>query len=87
MLKFYLRKWLKKEGGLILIKMDYKVAIYEDEDGVFTAECLELPGCISDGNTKEEAVENIKEAIDAYSESILKEKTEKLKGKIVNVTV
>ena len=67
--------------------MDYKVVVYEDEDGIFIAECLELPGCITDGKTKEDAIKNIKEAIEGYSESVLKEKTENLKGKIINVTV
>lgn len=43
-----------------------QVIIYSGEDGYFVAECPSLPGCISQGNTKEEAVSNIKEAIDGY---------------------
>jgi predicted RNase H-like HicB family nuclease len=35
-------------------------------DGYWVAQCPSLPGCISQGRTKEEAVTNIKEAIDAY---------------------
>jgi len=43
-----------------------QVVIYPGEDGYWVAECPSLPGCISQGATREEAVENIKEAIDAY---------------------
>jgi len=43
-----------------------QVVIYPGEDGYWVAECLSLPGCISQGETKEEAIQNIKEAIDAY---------------------
>jgi len=43
-----------------------QVIIYPGEDGYFIAECPSLSGCISQGKTKEEAVVNIKEAIDAY---------------------
>lgn len=40
--------------------------IYSGEDGYFIAECPSLPGCISQGQTREEAVVNIKEAIQGY---------------------
>jgi len=43
-----------------------QVIIYFGEDGYFIAECPSLPGCISQGKTKEEAVSNIKEAINGY---------------------
>ena len=43
-----------------------QVIIYSGEDGYFVAECPSLPGCISQGKTKEAAVSNIKEAIDGY---------------------
>ncbi len=36
------------------------------EDGYYVAECPSLPGCVSQGKTKEEAIENIKEAIEGY---------------------
>jgi antitoxin HicB len=52
--------------------MKYRVVIERDEDGVFVAECPTLPGCISQGNTREEAVENIKDAIGGYLESLKK---------------
>lgn len=52
--------------------MRYRVLIEQDEDGMFVAEVPVLPGCISQGNTRTEAVENIKEAIAAYMESLEK---------------
>ena len=43
-----------------------QVIIYPGEDGYFVVECPSLPGCVSQGVTKGEAVENIKEAIRGY---------------------
>ena len=43
-----------------------QVIVYSGEDGYFVAECPSLPGCISQGKTREEAVVNIKEAIHGY---------------------
>ena len=43
-----------------------QVIIYPGEDGYFVAECPSLPGCISQGQTKEETIRNIKEAIEGY---------------------
>ena len=43
--------------------MSFSVTIDRDIDGVWIVECPSIPGCISQGNTKEEALENIKEAI------------------------
>jgi len=40
--------------------------IYAGEDGYWVAECPSLPGCISQGKTKEEAVRNVKDAIEVY---------------------
>jgi predicted RNase H-like HicB family nuclease len=50
--------------------MKYRVLIEQDEDGVFVAEVPSLPGCISQGETRAQAVENIKEAIALYLESL-----------------
>ena len=50
--------------------MEHRVTVYQDEDGVFIAEVPTLSGCISQGATRAEAVENIKEAIELYLESI-----------------
>jgi predicted RNase H-like HicB family nuclease len=43
-----------------------QVILYSGEDGYLVAECPSLPGCISQGKTREEAVVNIKEAIQGY---------------------
>jgi predicted RNase H-like HicB family nuclease len=48
----------------------YRVLIDQDEDGVYVAEVPALPGCISQGQTRSEAIHNIKEAIAAYLESL-----------------
>lgn len=52
--------------------MRYRILIEQDEDGIFVAECPALPGCISDGKTREEAIRNICEAMEAYIESLRK---------------
>jgi predicted RNase H-like HicB family nuclease len=43
-----------------------QVVVYPGEDGWWVAECPSLPGCVSQGKTKEETIENIKEAIRVY---------------------
>jgi len=43
-----------------------QVVITAGEDGYWVAECPSLPGCISQGKTREEAITNIKEAIRGY---------------------
>ncbi len=50
--------------------MKYRVLIEQDEDGIFVAEVPSLPGCISQGRTRQEAIENAKEAIAAYLTSL-----------------
>ena len=47
-----------------------EVVIYPGEDGLWVAECPCLPGCISQGESREEAVVNIKEAIEGYIEAL-----------------
>ncbi len=43
-----------------------QVLIHAGEDGYWVAECPSLPGCVSQGTTREEAIRNIKEAIEGY---------------------
>ena len=45
--------------------MKFTVTIDRDEDGVWIVECPSIPGCVSQGTTKDEALENIKDAIAA----------------------
>lgn len=50
--------------------MRYRVVLEQDEDGIYVAECPSLPGCVSQGNTREEALTNIKNAMSGYLESL-----------------
>jgi predicted RNase H-like HicB family nuclease len=43
--------------------MKFNVTIDRDEDGVWVVECPSIPGCVSQGATREEALKNIQEAI------------------------
>ena len=43
--------------------MIFNVTLDRDEDGVWVVECPSIPGCVSQGQTKEEALENINDAI------------------------
>ncbi|HXX23708.1 MAG TPA: type II toxin-antitoxin system HicB family antitoxin [Terriglobia bacterium] len=43
-----------------------QVIIYQGEDSYWVAECPSLPGCISQAKTREEAIQNIREAIRGY---------------------
>ena len=52
--------------------MRYRVLIEQDEDGIFVVEVPALPGCISQGKTRKEAIENIQDAIRGYLESLKK---------------
>ena len=53
-------------------KTKYRVVIEPDEDGVFVAECPALPGCISQGKTRVEALANITDAMTGYLASLKK---------------
>ena len=44
-------------------KMKFLITMYQDEDGMFVAECPSIPGCLSQGSTEEEAEKNIQQAI------------------------
>ncbi len=50
--------------------MKYRVLIEQDEDGVFVAEVPSLPGCVTQGDTRAEALTNVQEAIQLYIESL-----------------
>jgi len=43
--------------------MKYRIFIEQDEDGIFVAECPALPGCISQGISRRDAVQNVTDAI------------------------
>ena len=43
--------------------MKFLITIFQDEDGVYVAECPSIPGCVSQGKTEPEAEKNIQQAI------------------------
>lgn len=44
--------------------MEFNITIFREEIGMFVVECPTIPGCVSQGKTETEALENIKEAIE-----------------------
>lgn len=56
--------------------MEYTVLVYQAEEGGFWGEVPSLPGCYSQGETIEETMKNIKEAIEAHLLALKEEKEE-----------
>jgi predicted RNase H-like HicB family nuclease len=52
------------------VAMKYRVHIEQDEDGMFIGTCPTLPGCVSQGESRTEALHSIREAISLYLESL-----------------
>jgi antitoxin HicB len=52
--------------------MQFRILIKQDEEGMYVVEVPALPGCISQGKTREEAIANIKDAIGGYLFSLRK---------------
>ena len=52
------------------VKMHIKVILEPSEEGGYTAVIPALPGCISEGNTREDALKNIREAVELYLEPV-----------------
>ncbi|WP_456477656.1 type II toxin-antitoxin system HicB family antitoxin [Geoglobus ahangari] len=68
--------------------MKFKVVLEKGEDGYYVVTVPSLPGCISQGKTKEEALENIKEAIELYLEVLQEKELKKIqKAEVVEVIV
>jgi antitoxin HicB len=70
--------------------MRYRILIERDEDGAFIAECPSLPGCVSEGKSRKEALENIRDAIKGYLESLKKHNEPvppSIEEEIVEVTI
>ena len=66
--------------------MRVKVILEKQEEGGYTAYIPSLPGCVSQGETKEEALKNIKEAIELYLEAGVNEMIA-YEGEVVQVAV
>lgn len=65
--------------------MEIKIMLEEAEEGGYTVHVPSLPGCISEGDSVEESIKNIKEAIELYLDVDL-ESIDK-KGKIINIEI
>ena len=63
--------------------MKFTVVLEPQEEGGYTAYVPSLKGCISEGDTKEEALQNIKEAVELYLEADVDELLEHQGEKIV----
>ena len=59
---------LKDSFKIQLNKMKFNVIVEQDEDNMWIVECPSIPGCISQGETKKEALNNVKDAIIACLE-------------------
>lgn len=64
--------------------MEYRIVLSKGQDGYYVAQCLEIPGAISQGRTKPEAIRNAKEALELVLD-VLKEQARK--GEIARVRV
>ncbi len=69
--------------------MTFKIVLEPGEDGWIVAECPSLPGCVSQGRTEAEAIDNIREAVQLWLETEVEKRTESLpaNAKILEVTV
>ena len=64
------------------------VILRKEEEGGYSVQCLELPGAISEGETKKETLANIREAIEGYLEAFPEELAQlKRKRELVQITV
>lgn len=73
-----------KEMAMVLEK--FPVTIYQDEEGWYVAECPVIPGCMTQGRTLDEALNNIREAIELCLE-VRKEKDLPLTIEMLEVEV
>jgi predicted RNase H-like HicB family nuclease len=66
----------------------FTVLLREEPEGGYSAQCIELPGAISEGESRKEALANIKEAIEGYLEAFPEEISQlKRKRELVEITV
>jgi predicted RNase H-like HicB family nuclease len=69
------------------LAMRIKIVLEPGEEGGYTAIAPSLPGCISEGNTREEALNNIREAIELYLEPIEDDQILSRNSEIVELAV
>lgn len=61
----------KLESSADYLKLNYPITLYPEPDGGYTVMIKDLPGCISQGDTSEEAIQNIQAAKEAWLETAL----------------
>lgn len=59
---------IRAQPGVIIFTMKLKIVLEPSDEGGYTVYAPALPGCISEGDTREEALTNIREAIELYLE-------------------
>ncbi|MDO8538547.1 MAG: type II toxin-antitoxin system HicB family antitoxin [archaeon] len=62
--------------------MDFEIVLEKQKEGGFTVYVPKLPGCISQGETKKEALENIKEAMQLYLDDLNKEELAQIESNV-----
>jgi predicted RNase H-like HicB family nuclease len=67
--------------------MHIKVILEPSDEGGYTAIVPALPGCVSEGNTRKEALENIREAIELYLEPVEDDATFAANAEQIEITV
>jgi predicted RNase H-like HicB family nuclease len=68
--------------------LKFTVILREEQEGGYSAQVVELPGCISQGENREETIKNIREAIEGYLEAFPEELNQlKRKRELVEITV
>jgi predicted RNase H-like HicB family nuclease len=67
--------------------MKLKVVLEPSDDGGYTVYVPSLPGCISEGDTREQAISNIKEAVELYLEAVEDDLTSSPNTEIMEVAV
>lgn len=68
--------------------LKFTVILREEPEGGYSAQCIELPGAISQGESREETIANIREAIEGYLEAFPEELSQlKRKRELVEITV
>ena len=67
--------------------MKLKIVLEPSDEGGFTALVPSLPGCISEGNTREQALANIKEAIELYLEPVEDDLLSLPKAEVIELAV
>ena len=66
----------------------FTVVLRKEKEGGYSVQCLELPGAISEGDTKGEALRNIREAVQGYLEAFPEEAERlKLRKEVVEITL